>query len=194
MRIESRAAYGLALSVAVHAGLLLALVGALDRRAPEAAAGRVMRVALVPPPQRAAASASAPEDAATLQDAPLHVPDAAPGAAPEAAGVPDDAARDDIYYYFPHELERELMVVIDRTGEADIALPREMTLHLFVDLRGKVAGIAFEGEPLAPELEAAVRAAFITMEFTPGMRQGVPVPSRIKIVIAAPPPIDRNVY
>lgn len=107
---------------------------------------------------------------------------------------PEPAGRADVYYYFPHELERELAVLVDRSGEADIALEREVTLQLFVDLDGRVAAITFEGEPPAPALAAQVRSAFATMEFSPGMRAGVAVPARIKIVIAPQAPIDRNVY
>eukprot|EP01041_Mallomonas_annulata_P019895 gene19895-39444_t len=116
--------------------------------------------------------------------------EAATPAPAEAPAEADASARAELYYFFPHELERELIVLRDRSGDVDIALPVEVHMHVFVGMDGKVASISFEGEPPAPALAAQLEAAFGTMEFMPGMRQGKAVPARIKIVIAPHAAID----
>ena len=176
-RARSYAAVGL--TAAVHALLWLALVqGARQSVAPVAARtlapAPVLTVVLVPQPVPAAAST------APAAPAPMTEPETEPVA--EQVAQPE-AARDALYYYFPEELERELMVLIDRSDEADIALGHEVIMHLLVAPGGKVAEIVFEGAVPAG-VQAQLRAAFATMEFLPGLRGGQPVPARIKIVIA----------
>ncbi len=183
MRRTARLACGLALSAAAHLGLLLAL--GLDakrplERAPGPAAMQVTLVATRAVPPRAAMGTDEAEAATP-----------APAEAPAEADAP---ARAELYYFFPHELERELIVLRDRSGDVDIALPVEVHMHVFVGMDGKVASISFEGEPPAPALAAQLEAAFGTMEFMPGMRQGKAVPARIKIVIAPHAAIDTKVY
>lgn len=92
--------------------------------------------------------------------------------------------RDELHYYFPHELDRQLIVLRDHSGDADIALHEAVVMHLFVDVVGKVAAIVFDGE-LPGAQQEQLRAAFMSMEFLPGMKQGNAVPSRLKIVISA---------
>lgn len=163
--------WGLALTAAVHALLLLAFLRGMQQpRTPSPDPGGVLTVALLSPP--APAPASAAGDAEPEQPA---------EAAPETAA---DAVREEVHYYFPDELDRQLIVLRDRSGEAEIDLPSEVVMHLFVDVLGQVVAITFEGEQLAPALQEQLRRAFMTMEFVPGMKQGRPVPSRIKIGIA----------
>ena len=164
----------LGLTVAVHALLWLALVeGARQEVAPAAARLPLLTVTLVALPS--AQAAPAPASMARAADRP-----AAPAVRLSAAVVNARAA---LHYFFPAELDRELMLLIDRSDEADIALPHEITMHLFVSPNGKVADIVFEGA--APRaVQAQLRAAFATMEFLPGLKGGQPVPARIKIVIA----------
>lgn len=192
MRSTHRVGWGMAASALLHAALLLALVRAPEAPALDQRPSRVLSVALLPAsdnpgPSSAALPETAPEPAETalIGTAPL---DDVPAQPPSPA-----AERTDIYYYFPEELERQLIVLRDRSGDYDIALAQEVVMHLFVDLHGKVVSIAFEGEP-TPAVQEQVRAAFMTMEFMPGLRQGQPVPSRIKIGIAATPALDTKVY
>ena len=174
-RARSYAALGL--TAAVHALLWMALVqGARQSVAPAAARAlapqSVMTVALVaqtaPPP--------APAFPAQAISPPVPEPVVEPVAEPEAE-------RDALYYYFPQELDRELMVLIDRSDEADITLAHEVIMHLLVAPSGKVAELVFEGA-VPQAIQAQLRAAFMTMEFLPGLKGGQPVPARIKIVIA----------
>lgn len=195
MRSAHRVGWGMAASTALHALLLVLLnrsaAPLLDQRP-----GAVMSARLVPQPaaKAPAATGQAEPDPATPEapaDSAAHDAPAEEASMAAAASAP---VRTDIYYYFPEELDRQLIVLRDRSGDYEIALEREVVLHLFVDLRGKVAAIAFEGEPPAPAIEEQIRTAFMTMEFMPGVRKGAAVPSRLKIGIAAPPPIDSKVY
>jgi hypothetical protein len=166
-------AWGLALTLAVHALLwLVFLIGADKPRAPQPNPGGVMTVALVAPPPANAA------DAGPLQaDSPV-----AP--APPLPEVAAEAVREELHYYFPEELERQLIVLRDRSGEAEIDLPGDVVMNLFVDVQGRVVAITFDGEPPSAALQAQLRDAFMSMEFMPGVRQGQAVPARIKIGIA----------
>ena len=92
--------------------------------------------------------------------------------------------REELHYYFPEELDRQLIVLRDHSGEAEIDLPADVVMNLFVDVLGHVVAISFDGEAPAPDLQAQLRKAFMSMEFLPGMKQGQPVPARIRIGIA----------
>lgn len=172
-------AWGLALTVAVHVLLALALMLALRApRPPQSDAGAVLTVALAPAPARALPAPPAPSELA-------------PAALPELplpAELRSEAVREETHYYFPEELERQLIVLRDRSGEAEIDLPGDVVMHLFVDAQGRVVSITFEDVAPSPALQEQLRAAFMTMEFLPGLRGGRPVPSRIKIGIAPLPP------
>lgn len=167
-------AWGLALTVVIHALLWLGIaIGTDTVRAPDTDPGGVLSMALVAPPKPASAaeaSVEAPADA---------LPDL-----PEVADAPAEAVREDVHYYFPEELERQLIVLRDRSGEAEIDLPADVVMNLFVDAQGRVVAITFDGEAPSPPLQEQLRAAFMSMEFMPGMRQGRPVPSRMRIGIA----------
>lgn len=192
MRSTHRVGWGMAASVALHAALLLSLLRQAEPPALDQRPSRVMAVQLLPAARAPVQAGAAQEEAA---------PEAEPGtplAAEAADSTPPSPAsstpeRTDIYYYFPEELDRQLIVLRDHTGDHEIVLDKEVVIHLFVDLSGKVASIGFEGEP-APEVQEKIRAAFRTMEFMPGLRKGQAVPSRIKIGIAATPVLDTNVY
>lgn len=170
-------AWGLALTVAVHALLWLGIaIGTDTPRAPDIDPGGVLNVALVAPPRPAPAAETSVE--------------LAPEALPDIPVLPDAAAeavREDVHYYFPEELERQLIVLRDRSGEAEIDLPGDVLMNLFVDVQGRVVAITFDGEAPSPALQEQLRQAFMSMEFMPGMRQGRPVPSRMKIGIASLP-------
>ena len=169
----------LALTAAVHAVLLLALAqGARKQATPQAASARALTVTMVKPPP-----APAPAPGPVLDHS-------APAPAPPLTATPAvPLARDAVHYYFPEELDRELVLLIDRSGEDEIDLEQEVVMHLFVDPAGRVADILFEGAaPL--EVQERLRAAFMTMEFLPGLQGGRAVPARIKIAVAphAPAP------
>lgn len=175
-------AWGLVLSAAVHGLLWLLFVrGVAHPPRPQARPGAVLTVALLAPP------APAPAAAATA-------PEAAPETLPPVPEVAAEPVREEIHYYFPEELERQLIVLRDHSGEAEIDLPDNVIMNLFVDVSGHVAAITFDGDAPDPALQAKLRQAFMSMEFMPGMKQGRPVPARIKIGIAPllVPPAPRS--
>ncbi len=174
-------AWGLALTLAIHVLLALTWALALQTPAPPAGApGPVLTVSLAP-------ARPLPQAAPVQSEAALPAPPEPPAAAQSAS----EPVRAPVHYYFPEELERQLVVLRDRSGEAEIDLPGDVVMHLFVDAQGQVVSISFDGEAPAPALQEQLRAAFMTMTFRPGLRHGTPVPSRIKIGIAplatAPP-------
>lgn len=170
---RARRYLALALTLGVHGGLWLGVRHATTApRIPAAGPAAVLSVALV--------AAAPPASAAPPAALPL------PAAAPPAPGPPapeQAAAREEIHYYLPAELDRQLIILRDRSGDADIALSSEVIMHLFVDVQGRVVAITFEGAGPGP-LEGAVRAAFMTLEFLPAMKDGHAVPAQLRIAIA----------
>jgi outer membrane biosynthesis protein TonB len=160
---------GLALSAALHILAAWALLGAdshaLRRDAPDQRA--VLLLVPAPLPASVSPPASAPAAAAPAQ-------------------AEAQASRAAVRYYYPEELERELIVLRDRTGDAAISLPGTVILQLFVDAQGKVVLVRIEGAALAPALARQLRAAFGAIEFLPGMKDGQPVPARLRIALTAP--------
>jgi hypothetical protein len=134
-------------------------------RAPAVAA--VMQVRIV-------ASAAAPRQAA---------PAATGGEAQSAAS----AQRDAVYFHFPHEVDRPLIVLRDRSGDADITLEQTVLMHLFVDAAGRVVRMEFAGEAPPLAVQAQLRLAFATMEFLPALKGGRAVPARMKIELLQQP-------
>ena len=106
---------------------------------------------------------------------------ASPGAAPLPARAGPVAGSAGPHYYLPHELDRELIPLIDRSGDADIELARRVVMVLLVDRNGRVAGILFEDEQPDVLLQARLRLAFSTMEFLPAQKGGRPVAARMTI-------------
>lgn len=168
-RPRTTAYWGLGVTLALHVLLGLFFLGTAQTTTTAArqpgAALQVTLVAQAPPQQ-----SSGPEQPVSV---------AMPAMAPPGAPV-----REQLHYYFPHELDRQLIVLRDRTGEADIALLQPVVMHLFVDSDGRVAAVSFDGDP-PHAAQQQLRAAFMTMEFMPGLKQGKAVPSRLKIVISA---------
>lgn len=174
--------WGLSVAVVVHGLLLLAIMYGLEQpRTPSPDPGGVLTVALVTPPKPAPAQAGDAEPVEASEET------------PDSAA---DAVREEVHYHYPHELDRQLIVLRDQSADAEIDLPTEVVMHLFVDVQGRVVAITFEGEAPAPALQDMLRRAFMTMEFVPGLKQGRAVPSRIKIGIAplmmAPAPATPN--
>lgn len=164
--------WGLGLTAAMHALLWLAVAqGSKQPQAARPSTGPALTVVL-------AATPPAPRQAGPVQEL------SAPLAAPEPIALPEVPLREDLYYYFPQELDRQLIVLRDRSGEADIELTAPVVMHLFVDLYGKVSAISFEGEAPPAALQEQLRAAFMTMEFLPGLKDGFAVPARLKIAIS----------
>jgi hypothetical protein len=165
--------WGLALTIAVHGLLWFTFMRGMQRpRTPQPDPGGVMTVALVAPPAK-----PQPAEPGKAEEAPD-----APEAAPE---TPAEPVREEVHYYFPEELERKLIVLRDHSSDVEIDLPSDVTMHLFVDVLGRVVAITFEGKPPPPAVQEQLRAAFMSMEFLPGMKQGQAVPSRMKIGITA---------
>ena len=164
-------AWGLTLTAVIHALLWLLFLGGIQQpRPPQPQPGKVLTVALLAPP----APAPAMPQAGPAPSEPVAPP-------PQAAAAP---VREELHYYFPEELDRQLIVLRDHSGDAEIDLPFDVVMDLFVDVLGHVVAIRFDGEAPAPELQAQLRKAFMSMEFMPGIKQGQPVPARIRIGIA----------
>lgn len=166
--------WGLGATAAVHALLWLALVHEPVQTS-AASAGKAPALAVILSAARPTAPAGPSEPAAAES-------------APQPPALPVVPLREDLYYYFPQELERQLIVLRDHTGEADIVLRQQVVMHLFVNVDGKVGAISFEEPAPSARLQEQLRTVFMQMEFLPGMKDGMAVPSRIKIAIAATVP------
>lgn len=95
-------------------------------------------------------------------------------------------ARAALHFYLPAELDREPIVLRDRTADAGIALAAPLVLQLFIDAEGRVVAVRFEGRP-PPFVQAQqLRAAFGGIEFLPGVLRGRPVPVRLRIELLPP--------
>ncbi|HEU4777441.1 MAG TPA: hypothetical protein VFS95_11490 [Telluria sp.] len=184
MLSERRASvcWGLALTAAVHGALWLLVSHSGMRRQPLAAAGPVLQVSMVP-------AASAPEPVTSVllppaQDAPELPPIEVP--APELPPEALPPKRDEIVYLGQDELDTKVVVLKDETGDADFDAPEGVVMHLFIDARGHVAVIRFAGTAIDAELEEKLRRAFMGLEFTPGIKDGKAVASRIVIALTGP--------
>ncbi len=166
--MNHRQAAALLLCVAAHIGAAWLL---LHRAPPRAASGAPMiyTVALLAPP--------APADAPASAAASAHI------AAASAATRP---ARPALHFYSPEELEREPIVLRDRSGDAGITLASRLVLQLFIDAEGRVVAVRFEGTPPPLALARQLRAAFGSIEFLPGLLHGRPVPARLRIELLPP--------
>lgn len=104
---------------------------------------------------------------------------------PPVPAMPEVAAqRDAIHYYFPEEVDRELMLQRDRSDDRPIALPGPVVLHVFVDAGGRVNAVTVEDASLDPALQEQLRDAFMTLEFAPAQRRGRAVAARIRIEVS----------
>lgn len=176
----STARWGLLATVAIH-GLLWGgwKISAWQERLVSAppVSGQVLQVQLVARPRPAALPALA---APSMTAPPLIDVSPTPPAAPE---------KDAIHYYYPEEVDRELMPRLDPTGDLQIALPHPVVLHLFVDAQGRVNAVTIEAAPegsvLSDEVQDALRDAFMRMTFLPAKRQGQEVAARMRIEVAA---------
>ncbi len=56
-------------------------------------------------------------------------------------------------------------------------------LSLFIDETGKVVRVRVDNPSLPPEMQEAARSAFMGASFTPGVVDGLPVRSRIRIEV-----------
>ncbi len=156
----------------MHAGAgFLLLGGEAQQRGPHEPDAALMMVRLVAAPPAAATAAAA------------RAPAAAAAVPARAAQAPARAAP---RYYLPEELEREPIVLRDRTAEAGIELAAPCVLQLFIDAGGRVVMVRFEGAQPAPALARQLRAAFGAIEFVPGVLGGKPVPVRLRIELLPP--------
>lgn len=155
----------------MHAGAgYLLLGGEAQQRGPHEPDAALLMVRLVAAPPAAATAPAAP----------------APAAAAVPARSAQAPARAAPRYYLPEELEREPIVLRDRTAEAGIELAAPCVLQLFIDAGGRVVMVRFEGAQPAPALARQLRAAFGAIEFVPGILGGKPVPVRLRIELLPP--------
>lgn len=185
MLSERRAAvwWGLGLTAVVHAALWLLVSVADNTQHSISSAPAVMAVRMVP--AAAPPPALPPEPEATVAALPpLTEPPPPP---PLPAVAPE---RDTVTYYPQDELEHKVVVLKDETGEAELDAPRGVIMHLFIDAGGSVTTIRFEGSELSMEQRERLRAAFLRLKFTPGIKDGRAVPSRIKIALTGPDGLD----
>ncbi|ACB35175.1 TonB family protein [Leptothrix cholodnii SP-6] len=185
--------------------------GASSRRAvppsPEPAGISTVRLLDGPSAPAVAVAAVEAPAAATAPDpvpetAPIAAPDATPPALPAApdaateAGAIARAGRDDDgtggngdgddHYLSRSQLDQP------PAAQAEIALPFPDTaplgryravLTLFIDPSGQVQRVRTESDSLPPSLDDAARQAFLAARFTPGMKDGQPVRSRIRVEV-----------
>lgn len=169
------------------AGLHVGAAWLLLHRAPAPPAASepaVFMAALVAIPSPAAPSASARRGAPASAAASAA---SASSAAPAAAAVAAQAVRPALHFYLPAELDREPIVLRDRTADAGITLAVPLVLQLFIDAEGRVVAVRFEGRPPPLGLARQLRAAFGAIEFVPGVLRGRAVPVRLRIELMPPP-------
>ncbi len=107
--------------------------------------------------------------------------------APAEPATASRPARPSLHFYPPEELDREPIVLRDRSGDAGIVLASTLVLQLFIDAEGRVVAVRFEGKAPPLALAQQLRAAFGSIEFLPGVRGGRPVPTRLRIELLPPP-------
>ena len=76
-----------------------------------------------------------------------------------------------------------LPVVIDYPQFAATRGSYVSELSLFIDETGKVIRVRIDGNPLPPAMEDSVRSAFMGTAFSPGIVDGLPVRSKIRIEV-----------
>jgi hypothetical protein len=187
MLSERRAAvwWGLALTAVIHAALWLVVSLTGTTRHSISSAPAAMAVRMVPAAAAPVALPPAPGPEAALQALPpLTEPPPPP---PLPAVAPD---RDTVAYYEQDELEHKVVVLKDETGELELDAPRGVVMHLFIDTVGNVTTIRFEGSDLTATQREKLRDAFLRLKFTPGIKDGHAVPSRIKIALTGPDGLD----
>lgn len=161
--------WALVASGTIHALLWGALMLALQRHAPPQEAGALLQVRVV----------AAPTPRAKVEPATAAAVTATAGVATPAA----TPVREDIRYYEPEELERQLILLRDRSADDGLAVLHAVVMQLFVDQGGRVVLIRFEGTPPPQAEQQRLRAAFMTLEFLPALRHGQAVPARIRIAL-----------
>jgi hypothetical protein len=137
----------------------------------------------------APAAAPAPALAVRLVAVPAG---SARGAANPAPGPAASASDARPYFHFPHEVDRELIPLRDRSGDAGIELDRRVVMNLFVDANGRVADVSFEHRAPSMLMQARLRAAFASMEFLPAQKGGRGVAARIRIELLPNAPGDQQ--
>jgi hypothetical protein len=90
--------------------------------------------------------------------------------------------------YFPRQLldigpHPQAPVTIDYPTSSDTGNSHVGEFSLFIDQAGRVVRVRAEGRPLPVPMEEAARAAFMGAEFSPGLIDGLPVRSRIRIEV-----------
>lgn len=90
--------------------------------------------------------------------------------------------------YFPRQLldigpNPQSPVRIDYPSSSDIGYSRVGEFSLFIDQAGRVVRFRAEGRRLPAPMEEAARAAFMGADFSPGLIDGLPVRSRIRIEV-----------
>lgn len=186
-RQRSSTWWGVLATLAVH-GLLLGVwqVSAWQKRraSPPEVRAPALQVRMLPlqrplPPAPAQPLPPRPHRAATAAGAPPP-----PATAPQTSAA-TEPARESLYYYFPEEVERELMLRRDPAADQPIDLPHPVILDLFVDARGRMNAVTVDDPDLDPALQEQLRAAFMQLEFLPALRGGAPVAARMRIEVAS---------
>ncbi|MGE5450231.1 MAG: energy transducer TonB [Acidobacteriota bacterium] len=115
-------------------------------------------------------------------------PDAAPPAAQTAASSPlvGDAGGDSPYIPRPElsipPVPQAPVLLTAPPGQSEVSRISGI-LSLYIDEHGTVHHITASGEPMPPEFEQAARQAFMALTFRPGVLNGEPVKSRIRVEV-----------
>jgi hypothetical protein len=74
-------------------------------------------------------------------------------------------------------------VLIDYPSSPGVAGTHVGLLSLFIDETGKVVRVRVDTQTLPLEMQDAARSAFMGTAFTPGLVDGLPVRSRIRVEV-----------
>lgn len=91
------------------------------------------------------------------------------------------------YYFSPSELDRKPEAVgeipLDYPAHLPLVARSRIVLSLLIDERGEVDKVIVEANDAPPELEKLASRAFAGARFTPGLRNGAAVKSRLRVEV-----------
>lgn len=177
----------LAASAAVHAGLFLIPAGELALNGVAEVAGVATPLQVRLAEKRLVAAADEPP-APVAEEAPEPVeekqPDPGTG---QGLGVPIP------YYYSAKEVGERARPIgtidLDAQPLPDLPDAGLLVLVLFINESGAVDKVDIESSSIASATESAIADQFRQARFTPAIRNGFPVKSRMKIEVAIRPPV-----
>lgn len=188
----------LAVSAAVHAGMLALPTGDLSLRGSGRAEVRnePLRAELRRPPAAAKPASEATTQAQLAAEQPAAQSPTAPEAAPEQ-GIDDRAAGLGVplpHYYGPREVSERAMPAqdIDLEPPELLGIPGQgkLILLLWINESGGVDRVETESSQVDNAIEKVIADQFRRARFSPANLDGKPVKSRMKIEVVVRPPVS----